>query len=284
VSLLDLFNLAARKGQASTVFVPQKQQPSYFEMVNRAPQRASTIFVPAAKPKSYLEIASETPQQASTIFVPAATTQMPSYVDTATQASQASPLFRFPTKAKQNAPVQRPAPKPAAAPASATVFAPVSLPAGTVTPGATIVMGLSPTGEVDRSQSDEYKSQLAQYRNLIAKEKQAEAEDLGMQIWMQKYGRTPMAQAGGFIGAKNPLLAATFPETQGYPAFVPSEELAEGDLGKRAQGELGPTMESLNPLAQQAAQQAATADQADMATTVRLPIRNRVQAFLQGGM
>jgi hypothetical protein len=43
-------------------------------------------------------------------------------------------------------------------------------------------------------------------------------------------------------------------------------------------------MESLNPLAQQAAQQAATADQADMATTVRLPIRNRVQAFLQGGM
>jgi hypothetical protein len=195
-----------------------------------------------------------------------------------------SPLFRFPTKAKQNAPAQRPAPKPAAAPASATVFAPVSVPAGTVTPGATIVTGLTPTGEVDRSQSDEYKSQLAQYQNLIAKEQQAEAEDLGMKIWMQKYGQTPMAQAGGFVGAKNPLLATTFPETQGYPAFVPAEELAEGDLAKRAQGELGPTMESLNPLAQQAAQQAATADQADMATTVRLPIRNRVQAFLQGGM
>lgn len=266
MNLSDLFNLAARKGQASTVFVPQAQQPSYFEMVNKAPQKASTVFIPTATP------------------------QMPSYVETANQASPVSPLFQFPTKTKQAGQGQKFAPKPAATatavPASATVFAPVSVPAGTVSSGTTIVTGLTPTGEVDRSQSDEYKSQLAQYQNLIKKQQTQEAEDLGMKIWSQKYGQTPMGQAGGAIGVYNPLLATTFPDATnpGYPAFVPAQELAQGDLGTRAQGELGPTMESLNPMAAQAAQQTATAQQADKATTVKLPVRNRVNMFLYGGM
>jgi hypothetical protein len=161
----------------------------------------------------------------------------------------------------------------------------VSIPAGTVQTGS-IVQGVTPAGAVDRSQSDEYKSQLAQYQNLIKKQQTQEAEDLGMKIWAQKYGQTPMGQAGGAIGAYNPLLAATFPDATnpGYPAFVPAEELAAGDLGQRAQGEAGPTMQSINPLAAQQAQQIATANQADKATTVKLPIRNRVQAFLYGGM
>jgi hypothetical protein len=157
--------------------------------------------------------------------------------------------------------------------------------AGMVTPNTAIVTGLTPQGTVDRSQSDEYRSQLAQYGNLISQQKTQEAEDLGMKIFMDKYGKTPMAQPGGAVGAYNPLLAKMFPDTGGYAGtFEPAEEFQMGDLGTRAQGEGGYTMESLNPVAAQAAQQAATADQADMATTVRLPIRNRVQAFLQGGM
>lgn len=161
---------------------------------------------------------------------------------------------------------------------------PTAIPAGVVQPGA-LVSGLTPAGSVDYSQGDEYKSQLAQYRNLIAKEKEQEAEDLGMKIWQEKYGKTPMAQPGGAVGAYNPLLAKMFPETKGFAGtFAPVEEVQMGDLGTRAQGEFGPTMESLGLLNKQEAQQQATADQADMATTVRLPIRNRVQAFLQGGM
>lgn len=278
MNLQDLFNLAARKGQASTIFVPQKQQPSYFETATKAPQKASTVFIPTPQPKSYLEIAGQTPQQASPIFVPTAPAQMPAYLETAAQSTSVSPLFKFPTKEREPKTTRRPA--PAQQPVVAAV-----VPAGTVQPGAAIVSGLTPTGEVDRSQSDEYKSQMAQYRNLIAKKEEQKAEDLGMKIWMEKYGKTPMAQAGGAVGAYNPLLAKMFPETEGFGgSSAPVEEIQMGDLGTRAQGEGGWTMESINPLATQAAQQEATAAQADMATTVKLPVRNRVQAFLYGGM
>ena len=162
------------------------------------------------------------------------------------------------------------------------------IPAGTVQPTA-IVKGLTPTGTVDYTQGDEYKSQMAQYQNLINQKKTQEAEDLGMKIWMDKYGKTPMGQAGGAIGAYNPLLAATFPETKGFAGtFATPEEVQMGDLGTRAQGEMGPTMETLNPLASQAAQQEATAMQADMATTAGMSTgdraRNLTRAFRLGMM
>lgn len=163
---------------------------------------------------------------------------------------------------------------------------PTVVPAGVVDSGA-LVSGLTPAGTVDYTQGDEYKSQMAQYQNLIKQQKQAEAEDLGMKIWMEKYGKTPMAQAGGATGAYNPLLAATFPETKGFAGtFATPEEVQMGDLGTRAQGELGPTMETLNPLASQAAQQEATATQADMATTAGMSAgdraRNLTRAFRLG--
>ena len=166
--------------------------------------------------------------------------------------------------------------------------APVITSAGVVQPGA-VVMGLTPAGTVDRAQSDEYKSQLAQYQNLIKEQKQQEAEDLGMKIWMKEYAKTPMAQAGGAVGAYNPLLASMFPETKGYAAtFEPVEEIQMGDLGTRAQGESGPTMESLGLLDKQAAQQDATAAQADMATTAGMSAgdraRNLTRAFRLGLM
>ena len=36
------------------------------------------------------------------------------------------------------------------------------------------------------------------------------ARDIGMQIWQQKYGNTPMAQQGGAVGMFNPLMDRTF--------------------------------------------------------------------------
>lgn len=284
MDLQSLFNIAARKGKASSIFVPPQQQPSFIQTVTQQPQRASTVFIPRPQMPSYLETAAQQPQQASTVFIPQK--QMPSFLDTATGTVGVSPLFRFPKAGKKpQGQAQTPAAAPTRAAATPVVVAtPVATPAGVVQPNA-IVQGLTPTGEVDRTQGDEYKSQMAQYQNLIKQQKQAEAEDLGMKIFMEKYDKSPIAQAGGAIGAYNPLLAATFPETKGFTGtFAPVEEVQMGDLGSRAQGEMGPTMETLNPLAAQAAQQQATADQADQATTVRLPIRNRVQAFLQGGM
>ena len=36
------------------------------------------------------------------------------------------------------------------------------------------------------------------------------ARDIGMQIWQQKYGSTPMGQPGGAVGMDNPLMLKTF--------------------------------------------------------------------------
>lgn len=241
MNLQDLFNLAARKGQASTIFVPQKQQPSYFETASRAPQKASSIFVPAVS------------------------TQMPSYLETAGQYAVVSPLFKFPTKEKEPTKPKK---------------EPVSLPAGTVQPAA-IVSGLTPTGEVDRSQSDEYKSQMAQYRNLISQKKEQEAEDLGMQMWMQKYG--------GKLGltGPNPLMQETANAPSGFGTFVPAQGatpavLQASEAPMKAFGQEvktyfpGAGPEGFSPLDAQDQQQEATAAQADMATTVKLPVRDRV--------
>lgn len=171
---------------------------------------------------------------------------------------------------------QQPLQKPVVKKEPPTVF-----PAGVVDSGA-LVSGLTPAGTVDRSQSDEYKSQMAQYRNLIAKEKQKEAEDLGMKIWMEKYGgklgltgpNPLMEDFGGFIPTQGPTPATLQPSEGPLKAF--------GQEVKTYFPGAGP--EGFNPLDAQDQQQAATASQADMATTVKLPVRNRVQAFLQGGM
>ena len=156
---------------------------------------------------------------------------------------------------------------------------PTIIPAGVVQPTA-IVKGLTPAGTVDYSQADEYKSQMAQYRNLIAKEKQQEAEDLGMKIWMEKYG--------GKLGltGPNPLMKDGFIPTQGpTPATLQPSEGPLKAFGQEVKTYFpGAGPEGFNPLDAQDQQQAATASQADMATTVKLPVRNRVQAFLQGGM
>lgn len=80
------------------------------------------------------------------------------------------------------------------------------------------------------------------------------AENIGMQIWQQKYGNTPMGQPGGAIGQKNPLMdqffgyqtgmapdqitamQATAAPIQVAPGAVPYQK---GDLGTRATLETG---------------------------------------------
>lgn len=171
--------------------------------------------------------------------------------------------------------------KPVVYPSAPVLSAPVATPAGVVQPGS-LVSGLTPSGTVDYSQSDEYKSQMAQYRNLISQKKTQEAEDLGMQMWMQKYGGklgltgpSPlMEDFGGFVPTQGPT-----------PAVLQASEAPLKAFGQEVKTYFpGAGPESFSPLDAQDQQQEATAAQADMATTVKLPVRNRVQAFLQGGM
>ena len=54
------------------------------------------------------------------------------------------------------------------------------------------------------------------------------ARDIGMQIWQQKYGNTPMGQPGGAVGVNNPLMQRTF----GYQTgSAPGQQMGEPTLG-----------------------------------------------------
>lgn len=86
----------------------------------------------------------------------------------------------------------------------------------------TIIQGTLDGVTPDRTQSDEYKAQLAQYGALQKAKKFEEADKLGMEIWQQKYGKTPMAQPGGAVGAFNPLMQATFGYQKGASVTDPS--------------------------------------------------------------
>lgn len=79
--------------------------------------------------------------------------------------------------------------------------------------GTTLIYGTRDGVTPDRTQSDEYKAKMAQYGALQKQKKYGEAEKLGMEIWQQKYGKTPLGQPGGAVGTKNPLM-------EGMPSFV----------------------------------------------------------------
>jgi hypothetical protein len=54
------------------------------------------------------------------------------------------------------------------------------------------------------------------------------ARDIGMQIWQQKYGNTPMGQPGGAVGIRNPLMDRTF----GYQTGgAPDQQMGAPTLG-----------------------------------------------------
>jgi hypothetical protein len=80
------------------------------------------------------------------------------------------------------------------------------------------------------------------------------AEDLGMQMWRNKYRSTPMGRTGGAVGAFNPLMQSTFGYQAGMspnqitqtitnPSTVPvapgAAPFQMGDLGTRATGDTG---------------------------------------------
>lgn len=74
-------------------------------------------------------------------------------------------------------------------------------------PGAAPGMGVTP---IVRQEDDQYRQLLSQYGALQKEKKFEEADKLGMQIWQQKYGKTPMGQPGGAVGTFNPLMQSTF--------------------------------------------------------------------------
>ena len=54
------------------------------------------------------------------------------------------------------------------------------------------------------------------------------ARDIGMQIWQQKYGNTPIGQPGGAVGRFNPLMDRTF----GYQSgSAPGQQMGASTLG-----------------------------------------------------
>lgn len=54
------------------------------------------------------------------------------------------------------------------------------------------------------------------------------ARDIGMQIWQQKYGNTPIGQPGGAVGRFNPLMDRTF----GYQSgSAPGQQMGAPTLG-----------------------------------------------------
>ena len=78
--------------------------------------------------------------------------------------------------------------------------------------------------------------------------------DMGLAMWQEKYGKTPMGQPGGAIGSFNPLMQKTFGYQTGMspgdiaqtitnPAAVPvgpgEAPYQTGDLGTRALAETG---------------------------------------------
>lgn len=74
--------------------------------------------------------------------------------------------------------------------------------------------------------------ELQRYENARAGAKTQEemnaARDIGMQIWQQKYGNTPMGQPGGAVGMRNPLMDRTF----GYQSgSAPDQQMGAPTLG-----------------------------------------------------
>lgn len=108
--------------------------------------------------------------------------------------------------------------------------APLTLPpadAGSRFPGGTtpIVRGTRDGVTPDRSQSDEYKAQLSQYGALQKAKKFEEADKLGMEIWQQKYGKTPLGQPGGVVGTYNPLMEGMPGRIQTTANVVPGQNM-----------------------------------------------------------
>lgn len=78
------------------------------------------------------------------------------------------------------------------------------------------------TTPIVQSSDDQYRQLLSQYGALTKAGEQEKAEQLGMEIWNKKYGKTAMAQPGGAVGQVNPLMADMFGRQSSASAAAPS--------------------------------------------------------------
>ena len=138
-----------------------------------------------------------------------------------------------------------------------------------------IVTGLTPDGEVDRRQSDEYKATRARYDQL-RKDDPDKALDYGLQEWAKMYPKLAAKQEAAKYGTFNPLMQQTFGyQTGEAPDQVQRQMMIGGQMYDvdpeaiqyQVDQQRAAEMESPNPLVKQEMQQEATAAQADKATT-----------------
>jgi len=170
-----------------------------------------------------------------------------------------------------------------------------------------IVIGLTPTGEVDRRQSDDYKSTRARYEQLRKAAPEMVMTPEGLREKALDYGLQEWARLNPTLAKRqqstNPLMQQTFDYQTGLApdqipgGMAPDQQIVMGDLGSRAQGEGGydygalmaeaaqREMKSPDLLEEQKLRQSLTAGQADRATTAGMnsSISKRVEDYLRGG-
>ena len=162
-----------------------------------------------------------------------------------------------------------------------------------------VITGLTPGGEVDRTQSDEYKSIRAQYDALRKRGESAmtpegmreKALDYGLTEWAKLH---PTLAARQQAGSFNPLMQSTF----GYQTGEAPDQVQRSMVIGGQRYDVDPEaiqyqidqqqtqdMNTGNPLMQSAMQQQRTADQAAEATTTGMnrPVGDRVEEFLKRG-
>jgi hypothetical protein len=152
-----------------------------------------------------------------------------------------------------------------------------------------IVTGLTPDGEVDRTQSDEYKATRARYDQL-RKDDPEKALDYGLQEWAKMYPQLAAKQEAAKYGTFNPLMQQTFGyQTGEAPDQVQRQMVIGGqryDVDPEAiqyqvdQQRAQRDMQSPNPLMQQEMQQQATAAQANQGMEEKESVLKKTDAFL----
>jgi len=163
---------------------------------------------------------------------------------------------------------------------------------GPLTKPTPIITGLTPTGEVDRTQSDEYKSIRAQYDQARKELPAAVARDKGLELWAQANPELAARAEAAKYGTFNPLMQSTF----GYQTGEAPDQVQRSMVIGGQRYDVDPEaiqyqidqqrmqdMDTGNPLMQSAMQQQRTADQAAEATTAGMnrPIIDRADAFIE---
>lgn len=155
-----------------------------------------------------------------------------------------------------------------------------------------IVTGLTPTGEVDRAQSDEYKSIRAQYDKARKELPAAAARDKGLELWAQANPELAARAEAAKYGTFNPLMQSTFGYQTGEAPdqvqrtmmiggqrYDVDPEAIQYQIDQQRMQDMNPG----NPLMQSDMQQRRTANQAAEATNtgINRPVADRADEFIE---